>query len=99
MIHTGHFEIAIPKEFLKESTPERDKRDFFFKVTAQYSCYTGGHRLTIDRVTIGFTAAKFIQWDNPELEKYLLSAAANNHTSYFEPMEDVANISQQGNQC
>ena len=89
MIHTNNFEIAIPKDFLKGDTPNRDKWDFVFKVNVWYSSQPNGKEMQIDQVQSNFHAAKYIKWDAPLLERYFLDAAHNNFETEVEPVSIV----------
>lgn len=89
MLHTNSFEIAIPKDFLKGDTPNRDKWDNVFKVLVNYSCKVDGSEMQIDQVQSNFHAAKYIKWDAPLLERHLLDAAHNNWESQYKPEVEI----------
>ena len=106
MLHTSNFEIAIPKEFLKGDTPNRDKWDFVFKVNVGYSCNPNGTDFQIYSAQAEYHAIKYINWEMPSLERYFLDAAQNNFENKLSNsliikfgVEDVENLSQAGEQC
>ncbi len=84
MLHTGNFEIGIPKEFLRADgffTLQTALYDFKYKVTVQYHTDAKGNDFTIDAVNCGFLVAKSINWRDSKLEDYFISAAKNNWES------------------
>lgn len=77
------FEISLPFNFLKAKTPKRMDWDFKVKLVVYYSSDAAGFDFDIEDVNCAFMWTKFIDWDNPALEKYLLAAAKHNFESQF----------------
>jgi hypothetical protein len=83
----GKYEILLPKEFLKENTPNRDMYDFKVKLHVAYSCSANGEDLEIDAFDDVLEVwSRFIKWDSIQFTRYISDAAKNNFESMFKPI-------------
>jgi len=80
------FEIRLPKEFIREDTPDWDKLDFKLFIKVNY--WFDEVRKMVLSVEPLFDLCPFIKWEHPMLRKYLYAAAENNNEN---TLEGIAN--------
>jgi hypothetical protein len=69
------FQIRIPKEFIKEGWPDRDKLDFVLWLIVHY--FFNAEKEMVISVDMLFDLGAAFTWDNPRFKQYLQSACEN----------------------
>lgn len=80
------FEIRLPKEFIRENTPDWESLDFKLFIKVNY--WFDEVRKMVLSVEQLFDLCEFIKWEHPRLRQYLMAAAQNNHEN---TLEGIAN--------